>query len=120
VAHDETVSSIPLLKSSTLSIILKVKDLIDLALLKISFRNKNDLLPTPGLPTWVVLHLFEMDTHDYQTRNRNTSKGIRQTEVLLNMKDSRLLFYFIFVLFHMFDYYIYVFFLEPEKKNFLN
>jgi hypothetical protein len=53
--------------------ILKVKDLIDLALLKISFRYMNDLLPPR------IVNLFELGTHDYQTRNRNTLRAIRHT-----------------------------------------
>jgi len=53
--------------------ILKVRDLIDLSLLKISFRYVNDLLPAR------IVNLFELGTHDYRTRNRNNLRAIRHT-----------------------------------------
>ena len=53
--------------------ILKVRDQIDLSLLKISFRYMNNLLPVR------IVNLFELGNHEYNTRNRNHLRAIRHT-----------------------------------------
>ena len=52
---------------------MKVNDLIELSLLKISFRYMNGLLPKR------IVNLFELANHDYSTRNRNNLRAICHT-----------------------------------------
>ena len=53
--------------------ILKLDDLIELSLVKISYRYMNELLSKR------IVNLFELGNHDYLTRNRNNLRAIRHT-----------------------------------------
>ena len=58
--------------------ILKINGLIELALLKISYRYINELLPKR------ILNLYNLANHEYHTRNRNNLRALHHTTQIYN------------------------------------
>jgi len=58
--------------------VLKFDDLVELELLKISYRYINGLLPKR------ICNLFEQGGHDYNTRNRNSLRTTQHTSEKYN------------------------------------
>jgi len=58
--------------------ILKINSLIELSLLKISYRYINELLPKR------IVNLYNLSNHEYHTRNRNNLRALLHTTQIYN------------------------------------